>query len=80
MIAMSLDELRALLARHARPDLSTDIEAVRIFRADRPSPPVPTTYGQVLALVAQGTNGSRWATACTSTTPASTSSPRLSCR
>ncbi|MCG8914957.1 AraC family transcriptional regulator [Actinokineospora sp. PR83] len=51
---MPLDELRALLARHARPDLSTDIDAVRIFRADRPSPPTPTTYGQVLALVAQG--------------------------
>ncbi|WP_424187894.1 AraC family transcriptional regulator [Actinokineospora sp. G85] len=54
MMAMPLDELRSLLARHARPDLSTDIDAVRIFRADRPSPPTPTTYGQVLALVAQG--------------------------
>jgi AraC-like DNA-binding protein len=52
---MSLDELRDLLARHARPDLSTAIEDVRIFRADRPTPPTPTTYGKVLALVAQGT-------------------------
>ncbi|XVS61772.1 AraC family transcriptional regulator N-terminal domain-containing protein [Actinosynnema sp. CA-299493] len=52
---MPFDELRALLTRHARPDLSTDIDAVRIFRADRPSPPTPTTYGKVLALVAQGT-------------------------
>jgi AraC-like DNA-binding protein len=55
MSTMSLDELSALLARHARPDLSTDIDAVRIFRADRPTPPTPTTYGKVLALVAQGT-------------------------
>ncbi|MFC5055574.1 AraC family transcriptional regulator [Saccharothrix xinjiangensis] len=52
---MPLHELRALLARHARLDLSTDIDSVRIFRADRPSPPTPTTYGKVLALVAQGT-------------------------
>lgn len=55
MMTMPLDELRALLARHARPDLSTNIDSVRIFRADRPSPPTPTTYGKVLALVAQGT-------------------------
>ncbi|OLR92017.1 AraC family transcriptional regulator [Actinokineospora bangkokensis] len=51
---MPLDELRDLLAKHARPDLSTDIDDVRIFRADEPSPPTPTTYGKVLALVAQG--------------------------
>lgn len=55
MLAMPLDELRDLLARHARPDLSTPIDDVRIFRADRPNPPTPTTYGKVLALVAQGT-------------------------
>ncbi|AGZ41331.1 AraC family transcriptional regulator [Actinoplanes friuliensis] len=52
---MPLDELRGLLARHARPDVSTPIEDVLIFRADRPFPPRPTTYGKVLALVAQGT-------------------------
>jgi AraC-like DNA-binding protein len=52
---MPLDELRALLARHARPDLSTRIADVRIFRADRPHPPTPTTYGKVVALVGQGT-------------------------
>lgn len=52
---MPLEELRTLLARHARPDLSTPIDDVRVFRADRPSPPTPTTYGKVLALVAQGT-------------------------
>ncbi len=55
MTTMPLDELRALLTRHARPDLSTSIDDVRIFRADRPGPPTPTTYGKVLALVAQGT-------------------------
>jgi len=55
MMGMLLDELRGLLARHARPDLSTPIDDVRIFRADRPNPPTPTTYGKVLALVAQGT-------------------------
>jgi AraC-like DNA-binding protein len=54
MMTMPLDELRALLARHARPDLSTHIDDVRIFRADRPNPPTPATYGKVLALVAQG--------------------------
>ncbi|MBP2338824.1 AraC-like DNA-binding protein [Saccharothrix coeruleofusca] len=54
MAAMPLDELRVLLARHARPDLSTDIDGLRVFRADRPTPPTPTTYGKVLALVAQG--------------------------
>jgi len=55
MVAMLLDELRDLLARHARPDLGTPIDDLRIFRADRPNPPTPTTYGKVLALVAQGT-------------------------
>ncbi|MFC4855961.1 AraC family transcriptional regulator [Actinophytocola glycyrrhizae] len=54
MTGMPLDELRALLARHARPDLSTPLDDVRIFRADRPDPPTPATYGKVLALVAQG--------------------------
>lgn len=52
---MPLDELRELLARHARPGLSTLVGDVRIFRADRPHPPVPTTYGKVAALVGQGT-------------------------
>jgi AraC-like DNA-binding protein len=52
---MPLDELRDLLDRHVRPDLSTPLEDVRIFRADRPHPPVPTTYGKVFTLVAQGT-------------------------
>ncbi|WP_031168192.1 AraC family transcriptional regulator [Streptosporangium roseum] len=51
---MVLDELRDLLNRHARPDLRTPIEDVLIFKADHPQPPTPTTYGKVLAVVAQG--------------------------
>lgn len=49
-----LDELPELLARHARPDLRTPIDDVVIFRADRPAPPTPTTYGKVMALIGQG--------------------------
>ncbi|MFG2039698.1 AraC family transcriptional regulator N-terminal domain-containing protein [Dactylosporangium sp. NPDC048998] len=52
---MALDELRSLLARHARPDLTTGIEDVLIFKAERPYPPTPTIYRTVLAVVAQGT-------------------------
>ena len=52
---MALDELRALLDRHARPDLKTSIDGVLIFKAEQPYPPLPTTYGRVLAVVAQGT-------------------------
>ncbi|MET9340380.1 AraC family transcriptional regulator [Nonomuraea sp. NPDC003804] len=55
MEIMALDELRDLLGRHARPDLRTPIEDVLVFKAERPGPPTPTTYGQVLAVVAQGT-------------------------
>ena len=51
---MALDELRDLLARHARPDLRTGIDDVLIFRADRPYPPTPAIYGRVLAVVVQG--------------------------
>ncbi|MEU4526060.1 hypothetical protein AB0F52_45995 [Amycolatopsis sp. NPDC024027] len=60
---MPLDELRALVPRHARPDLRTDIDAARIFRVDRRTPPTPSTYSKVPALVAQDTNGSRSASA-----------------
>ncbi|MEU7458291.1 AraC family transcriptional regulator [Streptosporangium roseum] len=52
---MPLDEIRALLDRHARPDLSTAVDDVLIFKADRPQPPTPTTYPKVVALVAAGT-------------------------
>lgn len=52
---MHLGELRELLARHARPDWSTDIEGVRVSKFESPYPPTPTTSGTVMALIAQGT-------------------------
>jgi AraC-like DNA-binding protein len=51
---MSADELGALLARHARPDLITAIEDVRIYRADHTALPGSSMSGTVLAVVAQG--------------------------
>ncbi|GIF75073.1 AraC family transcriptional regulator [Asanoa siamensis] len=51
---MQLDELRALLARHARPDWTTDIDGVLISKVDRSLPPSPSMSGTVLALIAQG--------------------------
>ncbi|MGW4533060.1 AraC family transcriptional regulator N-terminal domain-containing protein [Nocardia sp. NPDC004340] len=41
--------------RHSRPDLTTAIDAVRIFKAVTPQPPRPVTYSRVFALVGQGT-------------------------
>lgn len=52
--SMPLDELRALLARHARPDLSTAIDGVLISRVEQPNTPSAAMSGTVLALVAQG--------------------------
>jgi AraC-like DNA-binding protein len=51
---MPLDELWALLARHARPDQLTPIEDVLISPVDRTGPPGPAMSGAVLAVVAQG--------------------------
>ncbi|MBV7242716.1 AraC family transcriptional regulator [Streptomyces sp. MW-W600-10] len=51
---MCLDELRTLLARHARPDWTTAIDGVLISKVDRPDPPAPSTSGTVLAVIAQG--------------------------
>jgi AraC-like DNA-binding protein len=51
---MHLDELRELLAIHARPDHTTAIEDVLISKVERPPPPSPSTSGTVLALIAQG--------------------------
>ena len=51
---MYLDELRTLLARHARPDMTTAIDGVLISKVDRPDPPSPSMSGTVLALIAQG--------------------------
>jgi AraC-like DNA-binding protein len=51
---MSLDELRGLLERHARPDLATAIDGVRICRADHAAAPESSMSGTVLAVIAQG--------------------------
>ncbi|MFF3438757.1 AraC family transcriptional regulator N-terminal domain-containing protein [Streptosporangium sp. NPDC002721] len=51
---MDLDELRDLIARHARPDMTTAIDGVLVSKTERPSPPSPEMSGTVLALIAQG--------------------------
>ncbi|MEU9129538.1 AraC family transcriptional regulator [Kitasatospora sp. NPDC048540] len=51
---MSLDELRTLVARHARPDATTAIDGVLLSRVDRSDPPAPAMSGTVLAVIAQG--------------------------
>ncbi|WP_406096585.1 AraC family transcriptional regulator N-terminal domain-containing protein [Kitasatospora purpeofusca] len=51
---MSLDELRTLIARHARPDATTALDGVLVSRVDRPGLPAPAMSGTVLAVVAQG--------------------------
>jgi AraC-like DNA-binding protein len=49
-----LEELRALLDRHARPDGTTAIDGVLVSRVDRSEPPSASMTGTVLALIAQG--------------------------
>jgi AraC-like DNA-binding protein len=51
---MSLDELRDLLERHVRPDLTTAIDGVRICKADHAVSPESSMSGTVLAVIAQG--------------------------
>lgn len=51
---MDLDELRTLLARHARPDMTTAIDGVLISKVEQPHPPSPAMSGTVLALIVQG--------------------------
>ena len=51
---MALDELRDLLERHGRPDLTTAVDGVRICRADRVVSPGASMSGTVMAVVAQG--------------------------
>ncbi|MDW5329638.1 AraC family transcriptional regulator [Plantactinospora sp. KLBMP9567] len=51
---MSADELVELLQRHARPDLTTAIDGVRICAADRTVSPGSSMSGTVLAVVARG--------------------------
>ncbi|MEU6657811.1 AraC family transcriptional regulator [Streptomyces sp. NPDC046821] len=51
---MLLNELRALLGRHARPDATTAIDGVLIGREESPAPHAAMS-GTVMALIAQGT-------------------------
>lgn len=50
---MALDELRDLIDRHARPDMTTPIEGVLVARHDE-SMLEPSMSGSVMALIAQG--------------------------
>jgi AraC-like DNA-binding protein len=50
---MPLGELRELLERHVRPDLTTAIDGVRICKADHAVPPESSMSGTVLAVIAQ---------------------------
>jgi AraC-like DNA-binding protein len=47
-------ELRALIARHARPDETTAIDGVLLSAAGRPGEPRASTSGTVMAIIAQG--------------------------
>jgi AraC-like DNA-binding protein len=49
-----LVELRALIARHARPDETTAIDGVLLSAAGRPGEPRASTTGTVMAIIAQG--------------------------
>ena len=49
-----LAELRALIARHARPDETTAIDGVLLSAAGRPGEPRASTTGTVMAVIAQG--------------------------
>lgn len=51
---MSLNELRALLDRHARPDMETAIDGVRICKVSHAAAPESSMSGTVLAVIAQG--------------------------
>ncbi|MET7293093.1 AraC family transcriptional regulator [Streptomyces griseoloalbus] len=51
---MCIEELRTLLARHARPDWTTSVDGVLVSKVDRADPPAPSMSGTVLAVIAQG--------------------------
>jgi AraC-like DNA-binding protein len=51
---VSLAELRTLIARHARPDMTTAVDGVLASKVERLSAPYPSMTGTVLAVVAQG--------------------------
>lgn len=51
---MALDELRALITRHARAGVTSTPEGVHVSLVEEPGPPASSTTGTVLAVVAQG--------------------------
>lgn len=51
---MALDELRTLLARHARAGVTSTPEGVHVALVEQPGQPESTTTGAVLAVVVQG--------------------------
>jgi len=51
---VSLDELRSLVNRHARPDGTTDLDGVLVSRVSSPGEPSASMSGTVFALIAQG--------------------------
>jgi AraC-like DNA-binding protein len=54
LLVDAIEELRALIARHARPDETTAIDGVLLSTADRPGEPRASTTGTVMAVIAQG--------------------------
>ncbi|MFD9704676.1 AraC family transcriptional regulator N-terminal domain-containing protein [Lentzea sp. NPDC059081] len=49
-----MDELRALIAKHAHPGLTTSIPDVLVSKTSVGGPPAPAMTGTILAFVAQG--------------------------
>jgi AraC-like DNA-binding protein len=49
-----MDEFRELLDRHARPDLATAIDGVRICKSEHTAAPESSMSGTVVAIIAQG--------------------------
>ncbi|MFD4671312.1 AraC family transcriptional regulator N-terminal domain-containing protein [Lentzea sp. NPDC058450] len=49
-----MDELRALITKHARPDMTSIIDDVLVSRTTAASGPAPSMSGTILAFVAQG--------------------------
>ncbi|MET7671172.1 AraC family transcriptional regulator [Micromonospora luteifusca] len=50
----ALDEMRELLNRHARPDMSTAIDGIQVCKFSRPNASAAGMSGTVLAVIAQG--------------------------
>ncbi|MFI5952567.1 AraC family transcriptional regulator N-terminal domain-containing protein [Cryptosporangium sp. NPDC051539] len=51
---MPLEELRRLVARHARPDGTTPLDGVLLSKVSRSERPASSTSGTVLAVIVQG--------------------------